>query len=74
MEMSAYDHYPCKITAARTAQEDGADGGRERGHGARVKGRMPHPCYLGLSRLDYPLAKTGEAVNSGAESAVHLDR
>jgi len=29
---------------------------------------------LGLSRLDYPLAKTGETVNGGAESAVHLDR
>ena len=27
-----------------------------------------------LSRLDYPLAKTGETVNGGAESAVHLDR
>ena len=27
-----------------------------------------------LSRLDYPSAKTGEAVNGGAESAVHLDR
>ncbi|WP_421732177.1 hypothetical protein [Blautia hansenii] len=27
-----------------------------------------------LSRLDYPLAKTGEPVNGGAESAVHLDR
>ena len=24
-----------------------------------------------LSRLDYPLAKTGETVNGGAESAVH---
>ena len=27
-----------------------------------------------LSRLDYPFAKTGETVNGGAESAVHLDR
>ncbi|MDY3232625.1 MAG: hypothetical protein SOX46_13790 [Clostridiaceae bacterium] len=27
-----------------------------------------------LSRLDYPSAKTGEAVNGGAVSAVHLDR
>ena len=27
-----------------------------------------------LSRLDYPSAKTGETVNGGAESAVHLDR
>ena len=27
-----------------------------------------------LSRLDYPLAKTGETVNGGAESAVHHDR
>ena len=27
-----------------------------------------------LSRLDYPLAKTGETVNGGAESAIHLDR
>ena len=27
-----------------------------------------------LSRLDCPLAKTGETVNGGAESAVHLDR
>ena len=25
-------------------------------------------------RLDYPVAKTGETVNGGAESAVHLDR
>jgi len=27
-----------------------------------------------LSRLDYLSAKTGETVNGGAESAVHLDR
>ena len=31
-------------------------------------------AILGLSRLDYPSAKTGEPVNSGAVSAVHLDR
>ena len=29
---------------------------------------------LGLSRLDYPSAKTDKTVNGGAESAVHLDR
>ena len=27
-----------------------------------------------LCRLDYPIAKTGETVNGGAESALHLDR
>ena len=31
-------------------------------------------AILGLSRLDYLSAKTGEAVNGGAASAVHLDR
>ncbi len=31
-------------------------------------------AILRLSRLDYPSAKTGETVNGGAESAVHLDR
>ena len=51
--------------------------------------RSPPPRWMGLSspkiemggkalkwlsRLDYPLAKTGETVNGGAESAVHLDR
>ena len=35
---------------------------------------MGGKAILGLSRLDYPSAKTDEAVNGGAESAVHLDR
>ena len=39
-----------------------------------LKIEMGGKAILGLSRLDYPLAKTDEAVNGGAESAVHLDR
>ena len=39
-----------------------------------LKIEMGGKAILGLSRLDYPLAKTGETVNGGAESAVHLDR
>ncbi len=39
-----------------------------------LKIEMGGKAILGLSRLDYPSAKTGEAVNGGAESAVHLDR
>ncbi len=39
-----------------------------------LKTEMGGKAILGLSRLDYPLAKTGEPVNGGAESAVHLDR
>ena len=39
-----------------------------------LKVEMGGKAILGLSRLDYPLAKTDEAVNGGAESAVHLDR
>lgn len=35
---------------------------------------MGGKAILGLSRLDCPSAKTGEAVNGGAVSAVHLDR
>ena len=35
---------------------------------------MGGKAILGLSRLDYPSAKTVEAVNGGAVSAVHLDR
>ena len=38
------------------------------------KMEMGGKAILGLSRLDYPSAKTGEAVNGGAVSAVHLDR
>ena len=38
-----------------------------------LKVEMGGKGILGLSRLDYPLAKTDEAVNGGAESAVHLD-
>ena len=33
---------------------------------------MGGKSILGLSRLDYPSAKTGEAVNGGAEGAVRL--
>ena len=33
---------------------------------------MGGKAILGLSRLDYPLAKTDEAVNGGAEGAVRL--
>ena len=39
-----------------------------------LKIEMGGKAILGLSRLDYPSAKTDEAVNGGAESAVHLDR
>ncbi len=39
-----------------------------------LKIEMGGKAILGLSRLDYPSAKTGETVNGGAESAVHLDR
>ena len=35
---------------------------------------MGGKAILGLSRLDCPSAKTGETVNGGAASAVHLDR
>ena len=39
-----------------------------------LKIEMGGKAILGLSRLDYPSAKTGETVNGGAESAVNLDR
>ena len=39
-----------------------------------LKIEMGGKAILGLSRLDYPSAKTGETVNGGAKSAVHLDR
>lgn len=39
-----------------------------------LKIEMGGKAILGLSRLDYPSAKTGEAVNGGAGSTVHLDR
>jgi hypothetical protein len=39
-----------------------------------LKIEMGGKAILGLSRLDYPSAKTDETVNGGAESAVHLDR
>jgi len=35
---------------------------------------MGMKAIFGPSRLDYPSAKAGEAVNGGAVSAVHLDR
>ena len=37
-----------------------------------LKIEMGGKSILGLSRLDYPSAKTGEAVNGGAEGAVRL--
>ena len=47
--------------------------GGQGGQSLKVFGRTR--SFWGLSsRLDYPLAKTGETVNGGAESAVHLDR
>ena len=39
-----------------------------------LKIEMGGKAILGLSRLGYPTAKTGETVNGGAVSAVHLDR
>lgn len=39
---------------------------------AHLKIEMGGKAILGLSRLDYPSAKTGEAVNGGAEGAVRL--
>ncbi len=39
-----------------------------------LKIEMGGKAILGLSRLDNPSAKAGEAVNGGAVSAVHLDR
>ena len=39
-----------------------------------LKIELGEEAILRLSRLDYPPAKTGEAVNGGAVSAVHLDR
>ncbi len=37
--------------------------------------REMHIAFLArVSRLDYPSAKSGEAVDNGAVSAVHLDR
>ena len=41
---------------------------------AFLKIELGGKAILGLSRLDYPLAKTGASVNGGAESAIHLDR
>ena len=54
--------------------------GGQGGQSLKVFGRTR--SFWGLSspkiemggNLDYPLAKTGETVNGGAESAVHLDR
>ena len=50
--------------------------GGQGGQSLKVFGRieMGGKALKWLSRLDYPLAKTGETVNGGAESAVHLDR
>ena len=45
--------------------------GGQGGQSLKVFGRTR--SFWGLS-FDYPLAKTGETVNGGAESAVHLDR
>ena len=42
--------------------------------GSSLKIEMGGKAIIGLSCLDYPSAKTGEAVNGGAVSAVHLDR
>ena len=39
-----------------------------------LKIEMGRKAILGLSCLDYPSAKTGETVNGGAKSTVHLDR
>ena len=39
-----------------------------------LKIEMGGKAILGLSRLDNPSAKAGEAVNGGTVSTVHLDR
>ena len=70
-------HTPGKVAGRQEtvkAEMNGLTPGLDRSPPPRWMGGQGGKALKWLSRLDYPLAKTGETVNGGAESAVHLDR